>query len=183
METAVVAEIVRERSRAGELLALADLETELAGRHLLPADATTEPVVFSTLIAETMSNHPDIKQLGDDANHAWYFSEQFMTGAYARMLLLKGRGPLNLMAEVIREHSRVYPQPVPITLFQAAPFHLRDDELSVCLQEMAGQSAYQDIACLTTSIGNSFVYSTDHLEPGYAAMLAEWADVGQIENP
>ncbi len=183
METAVLAEIVRKRSRAGQLLALADLATELAGRHLLPAHATSEPVVVSTLIEETMSNHPDIKQLGDDANHAWYFSEQFMTGAYARMLLLKGRGPLNLMAEVIREHSRVYPQPVPITLFRAAPFNLSDDELSVCLQEMAGHSGYRDIACLTTSIGNTFAYSTDHLAPGHAAMLAEWADVGQVENP
>jgi len=28
-----------------------------------------------------------------------------------------------------------------------------------------------------------FLYSTRHLETDHAAMLAEWLDVGQFENP
>jgi hypothetical protein len=119
----------------------------------------------------------------DDSGGAWYFSEQSMTGAYVRILLLKGQGPLRMMAEVIREHSRVYPRPVPLSLFQCAPFNLSDDQIALGLKEMTGKTKYRDIARLITSIGNIFVYSTDHLEPGYAAMLAEWADVGQVENP
>ena len=130
-----------------------------------------------------MISHPDLKMILDDSGGAWYFSEQSMTGAYARVLLLKGQGPLRMMAEVIREHSRDYPRPVPLALFQCAPFNLSDDEIALCLKEMMGKPPYRDIARLITSIGNIFAYSTDHLEPGYAAMLAEWADVGQVENP
>jgi hypothetical protein len=106
-----------------------------------------------------------------------------MTGAYARVLMLKGQGPLKMMAEVIREHSRVYPRPVPLALFQCAPFNLENDEIALHLKEMTGKLPFRDIEHLTTSIGNVFAYSTDHLDPGYAAMLAEWVDVGMVENP
>jgi hypothetical protein len=119
----------------------------------------------------------------EDSGAAWYFSEQFMTGAYAWMMLLKGQGPLKMMAEVIREYSRIYPRPVPIALFQCSPFNLSDDEIALCLNEMMGKFPYRDIACFITSIGSVFTYSTDDFEPSYAAMLAEWVDVGQVENP
>jgi hypothetical protein len=88
-----------------------------------------------------------------------------------------------MMAEVIREHSRAYRRPVPLALFQCSPFNLSDAEAALCLKEMTGELPYRDIAHLATSIGNVFAYSTDRLEPGYAAMLAEWADAGQAENP
>jgi len=48
---------------------------------------------------------------------------------------------------------------------------------------MPGQEEYQDIAQTTTSIGTIFLYSTRHLDPGHASMLAEWFDVGQFNNP
>jgi len=178
-----VAEFIRQNSKAGRLAAFADIEADIAGQTVAVSERATDPVQILSLIQEAVSNHNDIEVIVDDSGGAWYFSERFMTGAYARILLLKGEGPLRMMAEVIREHSRVYPRPVPLALFQCAPFNLSDDEIALCLNEMMGKSPYRDIARLTTSIGNTFAYSTDHLEPGYAAMLAEWADVGQVENP
>jgi len=183
MAAGELAEFIRGRSKAGELLTQVDLETELAGRQAPVADPTAEPVPATVLIREAMSTHPDLRVILDDAGCAYYFSEQSLSGAYARVLLLKRQGPLSMMAEVIREHSRVYPRPVPLALFQAAPFSLNHDELDRSLNEMMGNARYRDIARLTTSIGNVFLYSTDHLDPGYAAMLAEWTDVGQAENP
>lgn len=183
MEAVGLAELIRERSKAGELLARAVLETELADRQAPAADPAAEPVTVAALIQEAMIGCPDIKVIVDDTGGAYYFSEQSMSGAYAQVLLLKRQGPLRMMAEVIREHSRAYPRPVPLSLFQAAPFNLSDGEIALALTEMLGKPPYGDIARLTTSIGNVFLYSTDHLEPSYAALLAEWADVGQVENP
>jgi hypothetical protein len=183
MEAVELAEFIRESSRAGELLALADLEAEIADRDIPVSDRAAEPDQIPAFIREVIDSHHDIKMILDDSGGAWYFSEQSMTGAYARVLLLKGQGPLKMMVEVIREHSRVYPRPVPLALFQCAPFKLSNDEIALCMEEIMGKSPYRDIARLTTSIGNIFAYSTDHLEPGYAAMLAEWADVGQVDNP
>ncbi len=190
-EAAEIAEFIRKSSRAGELLTLSDLEAEFGGQPLLVSGQATDPatdpaigpVQFSARIQEAISNHDDIKVIRDDSGGARYFSERFMTGAYARVMLLKGEGPLKMMAEVIREHSRRYPRPVPLSLFQCAPFSLSNDEIRCCLKEMMGKPPYRDIAHFTTSIGNPFAYSTDHLDPGYATMLAEWADAGQAENP
>jgi hypothetical protein len=48
---------------------------------------------------------------------------------------------------------------------------------------MADQKEYQDIQQTTTSIGTVFLFSTLYLEPDYATFLAEWIDVGQVNNP
>lgn len=186
MEAVELAEFIRESSRAGILLSSADLEAEIAERELPVSDRAKELVqapVVSALIQEAALGMDDIQIIQDDSGGPWYYSQRFMTASYARVLLLKGRGALEMMAEVIREHSRVYPRPVPIALFRCAPFSLSEDEIELHLKEMAGKSSYRDIARLVTSIGNAFAYSTDHLEPGYAAMLAEWADAGQVQNP
>ncbi|MFH0730637.1 MAG: hypothetical protein V2B19_30365 [Pseudomonadota bacterium] len=178
-----LSEFIRKSSRAGELLALADLEAEFGGQILPVSEPASEPVHFLTLIQEAISGNDDIEVIPDDFGGAWYFSERFMTRAYARVMLLKGSGPLKMIAEVIREHSRCYPRPVPLALFQCAPFNLSNDEIRRCLKEIKDTPPYRDIAHLTTSIGNIFAFSTDHLDLGYATMLAEWADVGQAENP
>ncbi len=88
-----------------------------------------------------------------------------------------------MMAEVIREHSRIYPRPVPIALFQCSPFNLTEDLIERALQEMSLQEPYRDISQVTSSIGNTFLYSKDYLDQDYATMLAEWIDVGQVQNP
>jgi len=171
-----IADFIRSRSSAGELVASADLEAQFA----CPAPARAlEP----DLVEDMLSSHDDIKVVPDDAGNRFYYSELFMTGAYASVLMLKNEGPLRMMAEVIREHSRVYPRPVPVALFQCSPFNLDEERIALALEEMIQEASYRDIAHITTSIGNVFAYSTDYLDRDYAAMLAEWVDVGQVENP
>jgi len=48
---------------------------------------------------------------------------------------------------------------------------------------MGEQREYQDIAQTVTSIGTPFLFSTRHLDPDHASALAEWQDVGQVNNP
>jgi hypothetical protein len=48
---------------------------------------------------------------------------------------------------------------------------------------MAQQKEYEDIAQTITSVGTQFLYSTKHLDPDHAFTLAEWLDVGQVNNP
>ena len=48
---------------------------------------------------------------------------------------------------------------------------------------MGGEEEYRDIVSTTTSTSRVFLYSTLHLEPDHASMLAEWLDVGQSNNP
>lgn len=183
MALAEVAELIRESSKAGELLPSSAIEAEIAARTAPAGVSEAEPPRAAALIQEALRAHDDLRVMTDDSGGAWYFSEMFMTGAYARVLLLKTEGPHKMVAEVIREHSRLYPRAVPAALFQCSPFNLSGEEVARTLEEMKGKPAYRDIALLTTSIGNLFAYSTDHLDANHAAMLAEWADVGQADNP
>ena len=63
------------------------------------------------------------------------------------------------------------------------PFGMGREEIQQYLDRMAGLDAYQDITQTTTSSGNTFLYSRTFLDPEYAAVLAEWIDVGQFDNP
>ena len=57
------------------------------------------------------------------------------------------------------------------------------EEIRQYLDRMAGMGAYEDIAWTPTSAGNNYLYSKTHLDPDYAATLAEWIDVGQYDTP
>lgn len=106
-----------------------------------------------------------------------------MSEAYARLLIRKEGDPLLLIAETVRENSKIYPRPIRMDTFKNPPFDLTEDEISTCLKRMAEDEQYRDIAETKTSLDTVFLYSTLHLEPDYASMLAEWIDVGQFENP
>jgi hypothetical protein len=60
---------------------------------------------------------------------------------------------------------------------------MTEDDIKTCLQQMTGQEEYTDIRQTTSSIGTIYLFSSTHLEPGHASMLAEWLDVGQFRNP
>ena len=173
-----IADFIRERSSAGELTSWADLDTEFG-------DSVTDQVSnpLGELILGAVPSHDDIKVVPHDTESPLYYSDRFMTGAYACILAHKGRGHFHVMAEVVREHSRIYPRPVPVSLFRRAPFDLDDVRIAQGLEKMTKLAQYRDIAQITTSIGNVFLYSTDYLDQDYAAMLAEWVDVGQAKNP
>jgi hypothetical protein len=87
------------------------------------------------------------------------------------------------MAEVVRENSSIYPRPVPLDLFGHSPFNLTIDQLQGFLEQLTKGEGYRDIKQTTTSTGNVFLFSSRHLEPDYASMLAEWFDVGEFNNP
>jgi hypothetical protein len=99
------------------------------------------------------------------------------------MLLQKLGDPARLIAEVIRQNSASYPRPVPLDMFTNPPFDLTREQVVDCLERMTVEEDYRDIASTTTSASTIFLYSTLHLEPEHASMLAEWFDVGQLENP
>jgi hypothetical protein len=114
---------------------------------------------------------------------AYYHSVQSLSETYAGMLVWKSENPLWMIAEVVRTNSKLYPRPVSLDSFQKPPFGLTREEIVECLDTMAYHKEYQDIAQTITSAGTQFLFSTDHLDPDHALTLAEWLDVGQVNNP
>jgi hypothetical protein len=179
----VAAQVIRKMSGEGLFAGEEDVREEIAALGLLPITQEEGPAALVEILALALERNPDLTVVGDRAGGRRYYSSQFMTGAYAGLLLRCSGDPLPFIAATVRENSALYPRPLPLGAFERRPFAMPREQLLRCLEQMAAREGYRDIARTRTSAGNEFLYSTTHLDPDYAAVLAEWIDVGQYDNP
>lgn len=177
------AALIRKASESGQLISESEILREAAGRNLIPSTAPDTAAEIASILEKLVNENEDLHELAAPDGSRDYYSSEFMTEAYARILSLKRGGPRQLIAEIVRQNSEFYPRPVPIDTFTHPPFNLTSEDVLNELEEMRAEEGYRDIASTTTSSPRVFLYSTLHLEPDHAAMLAEWLDVGQFENP
>ncbi len=185
-ETAILVAtgFIRERSKEGRFAFTEEVFAELLNRALLESEKEVDRVAeASAILGESIKTNEDLQEKKGKDGLSRYYSSLAMTEAYATLLARKEEDLLLMMAEIIRENSAIYPRPVPLDIFNGSPFDLSPEEVLKCLQKMAGEKKYQDIARARTSIGTEFLYSLCHLDADYASMLAEWFDVGQAQNP
>ncbi len=176
-----VAAMIRQNSKGGRLITEAEILGRLADQHLSPAEAQAGEA--GTILKKLVEETGDLKELAGEDGVRSYYSSDFMTETYARILLQKKGDRLRLIAETVRENSALYPRPVPLDLFTKPPFELTQQEVLNDLERMGSEEEYRDIVSTMTSTSRVFLYSTRHLEPDHASMLAEWLDVGQSNNP
>jgi len=178
-----VAAIIRDKSKEGLLVSMEEICEESIDQMPGTDKDGCSGIDLQTVLTEKMKSDGDLKTIRDPEGRSRYYSSQFMSEAYAKILIRKEGDPLVLIAETVRESSSLSSRPIPAVTFSAPPFRLSPVEISVCLQQMTEDSRFQDIRQTVTSIGTCFLYSTSHLEPNRAAMLSEWLDVGQHQNP
>ena len=178
-----IAAMIRKSSEAGQLISEPEILRLAAEQRLLSPPAGDPAEEVWSILRQVVGQNEDLHELsaGDGSRH--YYSSRFMTRAYALILLQKQGDPLHLIASIVRENSALYPRPVPLEIFTQPPFGLSLQEVLNDLERMAAEEEYRDIIPTTTSASRIFLYSTFHLEPEHAAMLAEWLGVGQFENP
>jgi hypothetical protein len=177
------AAMIRQSSKGSQLISEGEIFRRLADQHLLTSPAAGQTEEVGTILKKLTEESEDLHELAARDGVRSYYSSNFMTEAYALILFHKQGDPLRLIAETVRENSALYPRPVPLDLFTRPPFELTQPEVLKDLERMEGEEEYRDIVSTTTSTSRVFLYSTLHLEPDHAAMLAEWLDVGQSNNP
>jgi hypothetical protein len=178
-----ILESIRERSATGRLVRVEELLVEMQQQGLLGPEELEPETHWETALARVFHDNPDLQEIGGSNGSRYFYSAQTLSHTYAAILARKDESPLALIAEVVRENSRVYPRPVPLDSFLDPPFGLSSQEIGECLRTMSEQSQYHDIAQTVTSIGTRFLYSTRYLDRDHAVALAEWVDVGQVNNP
>jgi len=179
-----MAGFIRKQSEAGKLVLPIEVSQVLRERNILKPGKEERPGEdLEALVKETFRGNDDLREIPGHDGLPRYYSGQYMSDAYARLLVRKEGDPLLLLAETIRENSKIYPRPVPMDTFKNPPFDLTEEGILACLEKMKEEDPYKDIAQTITSEGTVFLYSAWHLEPDYASMLAEWIDVGQHKNP
>lgn len=125
----------------------------------------------------------DIRMLRG-ASERYYFSDRSMTETYAKHLFrLAERDPARLIADTVRDESRIYPRPTPLETFTDPPFLMSRADVDAAVESIAAAAEYADIRPATASDGSRFLYSAEHLAAAHAEALAEWIAVGEKENP
>lgn len=178
-----IVRVIREKSREGELIPRAEIVQYLFDAKLPVLNREEGANTFVTALSEVMERNEDLKEVLDRGGASHYYSAQTMSEGYAGILLRKKESPWVMIAEIVRENSAVYPRPIPLETFKETPFVMTEAEIHACLEHMVEQEGLNDICQTTTSIGTLFLFSNRHLDPEHAAMLAEWLDVGQFQNP
>jgi hypothetical protein len=177
-----IAVMIRKSCEEVRLISEGEILGVMNGQHLtLPSANRMEDIKH--ILDTALKNNEDLRELVARDTSRKFYSTLFMTDAYAVILLQKEGDPLELIAEITRQNSQAYPRPVPLDLFTRPPFDLAEQDIMDCINRMATDEAYRDIALSTTSTSRKFLYSTLHLEPSHASLLAEWLDVGQSNNP
>ncbi|GEM_PF-812262 len=148
---------------------------EEAAAPLASDTASMLPGIPPEVLAGILAAQPDLASFQSLSGQTVYHAPDLLSRTYARILDRKG-SPLVLLAEEIRANSRDYPRPVPVELFEAPPFGLTPEEIGHVLQALAADPAHQDITFTTTPAGAVYLFSTRHLERGYAAFLAQRAE-------
>jgi len=175
--------LIRERSEKGQLVQFEEILAELERQSPLELEIADQRSYFKAVLEQALKKNEDLREIPDKDGTSHYYSTWSLSEIYARILVMREKDPLLLIAQTIRENSAIYPRPVPLSVFRELPFDFTPEEISECLKNMRGGNDYQDIAQTTTSIGTTFLYSNRHLDADYASMLAEWFDVGQVNNP
>ncbi len=181
--TLTIAQIIRDRSETGQLVQFEEIWTELTGQGLLTLEADDPRSHSQGIVREVVKGNEDLREIPGAHGIAYFYSTQSLSETYAVILARKKGDPLQLIAQIVRENSSVYPRPVPLDIFRESPFDLTGEDILAFLDKMGQQREYQDIAQTTTSIGTKFLFSSRHLNPDYASTLAEWLDVGQVNSP
>ena len=176
-------QIIREKSETGQLISSEEIWSLLVEEGLVTPDVNAGMSNFDAILAEVVQENEDLKEISTKNGIVCYYSTRSLSETYAGILISKEEGPVQVMAQVVRDNSKLYPRPVPLDIFTMSPFDLTQDEILECLAKMGAQEQYEDIERTTTSVGTVFLYSSRHLEPDYAFTLAEWLDVGQVNNP
>ncbi len=116
---------------------------------------------------------------------AFLHSGLFLGGDDARLLAREGAAdPCATVAELVREASRLHPRPTRCRPFWARLFGVAPEALDGIVEELQRRPECADIARLVhPATGAVYLYSTWYLDEARAFAIADWEEVGRVENP
>ena len=133
----VAVEIIRSKSASGKLASREDIFQDLLDRHLLNVNDDEAQNLCEGIIQRALEENEDLVKLHIVGAEPHFFSSQFMTEAYARILMQKESDPVLLIAEIVRQNSAIYPRPVPLGALENSPFDLTKEEIQDYVSRMA----------------------------------------------
>ncbi len=121
-----------------------------------------QPGEVEAAYGEATNNYRDVHSLVAKTGAVYLFSDKHMTEEYAQILLrVEANDPCFLIAEMVREESRVYPRPTDIELFKYGLFAMDLDMLDQHIEQTLAQ--YPDIKRYRIPDGATYLYCDQYL--------------------
>lgn len=163
------------------------IERENAAAEAAEAQEAPEPreiteAYFNQVVDTALARDCGVANLTSWDEKEYFHYRPLLSASYARILSAKNN-PAEMICDLVREHSRIYPRPVTIGTFQEEPFNLKPEELQELMQSFPKDPKKSDIKFTTSSLGTVFLYSNKYLEDDYADFLAQYLDVDQVMSP
>lgn len=163
-EAQLLADFIRERSRAAMLTSLTYLTKEVPNvEELLPKMAADE----ACATIKKIQGQKDV----------YYYDNDVMTDNYAMIAaLIEDKDMARTIAEMVRWNGKTYPSPTPVAYFTRHPYNLTMPQVKVALEAVRREPAYSDIQSFVSEIGTDFLYSEQVMTLRYARALADRAE-------
>lgn len=161
----LLADYIRERTRATQLTALASLRED---------DEEIDALLAELQADETCKDILSVQ----GAKDVYYYSEDFMAHNYAKvaMLVLEKDIP-RTMAEMVRFNCKAFPTPTPLYYFKRQPYFFTMPQMRHAIDQMHRDPQYADIQELTTTNNNEpYLFSEPLMSRRYAQALANSAE-------
>lgn len=165
-------EFIRESSKQGKLIVKNELEE---GPLFIKASQ------IEKLIKELKEKTEDIDII-KGKKEEYLYSKNYISNSYRDILFnLKEKNIEEVVVNIVREESKIYPRPTSLEVFKLAPFNIVD--LEVLVKEILKNEKHMDIKIVKASNEARYFYSDLYMSLGHAKGLCEWVEVGQFENP
>lgn len=114
----------------------------------------------------------------------YLYSENHITKNYAKMLIsVEEKDLLKMIADIVREESKIYPRPTDARLFSKTPFKLSKEEFYEVYKQLRKKEEYSDIQETRASNNALYLYSDKYMKKAHADSLTEWIEVEAEQNP
>lgn len=113
---------------------------------------------------------------------SYLFSEESMSHSFAKLSVrLLENDLVTMLAEQVRNDSKLYPRPSPARQFYGSPFNIEKEQLVELLTTLYKEKEYSDIESFETTNGALYLYSKDSLHPDQARAIAQMQEVEEPE--
>lgn len=165
----LLAEYIRERSRAAQLTARKALEAE---------EPQLDEMLEEVHGLESCADIRSVKGSKDE----YFYSDEIMANNYAMIAMLVLEKDLaRTVAQMVRFNCKTYPSPTPLYHFMRSPYNYTKPQLEQALRVLKRGEDTQDIKTVVSFNDVLYMYSSDIMSERYAKALADGNEAGEAD--
>ncbi len=150
----------------------------------LIADVPPDQVEKCVETMMSSGHYEDIRLVISPAEAGYLYCADHITENYARLLTrAETKNPLTIIAETVREESRIYPRATKVDLFYEPVFQIEAGLVWAAVETMSQREEFNDIKKIVAPTGAVYLFSELYMTDPQARAFVQWEEVEKFNNP